>query len=84
MTTNELKHLKDTLTPSDLSQILWTRLSDRQPTAEDGNHFGDVEWCKEGMDEIEETSWARYTNDPSNEVDYFWRSIIYPSSIKPS
>lgn len=77
--TDELKHLKDTLTPSDLSQILWTRLSDRQPTAEDGNHFGDVEWCQEGTREIFEASWSFYRHLSTEKVDHFWRPIVYPT-----
>jgi len=84
MTTDELKHLKDNLTPSKLSQILWTRLSERQPTAEDGNHFGDIEWCREGTEEIEEERWNRYSYDPSDKVDYFWRPIVYPTRSEPS
>lgn len=84
MTTNELKHLKDTLTPSELSQLLWTCLADKEPTREDTNRYGDVEWFNldRPYDTIYEGAFTMYRHDPTDKTKLFWRSSVYPIGTK--
>ena len=84
MTHEELQHLKETITPEGLSQLLWTCLADKEPTREDTNRYGDVEWFNldRPYDTIYEGASTMHSRVPTDKTKIFWRSPVYPVGTK--
>jgi len=84
MTQEELQHLKETITPDELAQLLWTRLADKAPTLADANRYGDVEWfyLDRPYDTIYEGAFTMHSHDPTDKTKLFWRSPVYPVGTK--